>query len=106
MSAWYPTDYPKFRAAILAEIEDDPTGVYEVWWEANIRYGERLLSERLAVAEQLVAELVDQRKITLWRGLDEETRKPIRGGEVGGVLRDWKTWVVTSDAEMVCMDPS
>jgi hypothetical protein len=84
-----------------------PTGVYEVWWQANARYPDWPLSGRLRAAEQAVAKLVCDGLVTLGRGdYQDAADHPIPLAETADVLRDWATWVIPQgpDVYMLATD--
>jgi hypothetical protein len=62
-----PDDYAALRASVLFDIQQDWLGIYEVWWEANSRYPTRALSERLAIAEDLVSDLLGSGAVAIYR---------------------------------------
>lgn len=99
-----PVDYDDFKAEVIADQETDSQGAYEVWWAANSRYPTLPLSERLAIAESVVSELLRDGRVRLvrgkWIGPDHE-REPI--GDMEATLRAWSTWVPQSDEPVVWM---
>jgi hypothetical protein len=103
---WSSDEYKRFRDEILGDFEDDALGVYEVWWTANTRFPERSLSDRLALAESIVSELVSHGTACLYRGRwigPTHERQAVPESEVGTVLLDWATWVPQED-HVVWMD--
>lgn len=94
-----PHDYQAFKNAILADAYDDWLGVYEVWWSANSRYPTAALSQRLAVAERVVAELLAEDRIRLYRGsIKGPSGDEITGPDATALLLDPMTWVPDSEA--------
>lgn len=106
MTWWSSDEYERFRTEILGDIEDDALGVYEAWWTANTRFPTRSVSERLALAEALVGELIANGLVRLYRGRwigPSHERHEVSDGEVGAVLLAWATWVPQED-DVVWMD--
>jgi hypothetical protein len=94
------------RASVRSDLDREDVGVYEVWWEANGLFPDWPASRRLAAAETVVTELIDEGLVRLWRGRwvgPEEERRAVPSGEVTDVLRAWSTWVPQQD-EVVWMD--
>jgi hypothetical protein len=87
-----------FKDHVLAEAREDWMGVYEVWWAANSHFPARPLSQRLAMAEQAVAELLGEGAIRLYRGSwDEPEQEQISGADAITILEDWSTWMPEDD---------
>ena len=108
MTWWSSEEYVGFRTEILGDFEDDALGVYEVWWTANTRFPGRAVSDRLALAEAIVAELVANGTARLCRGRwigPGHERQPVPESDLGAVLVDWSTWVPQKDG-VVWMDRS
>lgn len=106
MTWWSSDEYGGFRTEILGDFEDDALGVYEVWWTANTRFPTRSISERLALAEAIVTDLVTSGSARLCRGRwigPSHERQEVPEGEVGAVLLAWGTWVPQED-DVVWMD--
>lgn len=86
--------YDAFKAFVLLDVHDDRLGVYEVWWEANMRYPEAPVSSRLAVAEAIVTDLLATSAVRLvagpWVGADQECEQV---ADPAAVLREGATWV-------------
>lgn len=101
MTWWSAAEYQRFCEELLRDLEDDGLGVYEAWWTANSRFPERPLSDRLALAEAALAELVKRGLVRLYRGEwigQGHDREVIDEGEVDSVLRQWATWVPETGA--------
>jgi hypothetical protein len=64
-----PSDYADYQAEVLADQDREPQAVYETWWTANSRYPQLALSTRLAIAESVVRDMLEQGRIKLVRGL-------------------------------------
>jgi hypothetical protein len=106
MTWWSGDEYQRFREELLADLDGDWLGVYEVWWTANTRFPERSLSDRLALAEALVADLVRDGTVRLYRGEwigPAHERQALPDGEVDSILGEWATWV-PQQANVVWMD--
>jgi hypothetical protein len=69
-------------------------GVYEAWWRANAWFPERPLSERLAMAEQAIRELLAEGLIVLIRDEDDPHGSEIPHSDTEEVLKRFDTWVV------------
>ncbi len=69
-------------------------GVYEAWWRANTLFPERALSERLAMAEQAIRELVAEGLIVLIRDENEPQGSEIPHSDTEEVLKRFDTWEV------------
>lgn len=93
-----PSDYADYKASVLSDLDDDSMGVYEVWWEANARYPDWPVSQRLALAEHLVTELLSDDRAEMfvgrWIGPDHERT---RVEDPLAALRDWACWVPQDD---------
>jgi hypothetical protein len=103
---WSSDEYESFRLEILGDFEDDPLGVYEVWWTANTRFPTRPVSERLALSEAIVADLITSGSARLWRGRwigPSHEGQAVTEGDVGAVLLAWGTWVPQDD-DVIWMD--
>ena len=99
-----PADYDAFKAAIVRDQETDSQGVYEVWWQANTWYPDQLLSTRLAMAEQVVRDLLDEGRVILVQGQwisPAHEREPV--ADVEAAIRAWATWVPDTDKPVVWM---
>jgi hypothetical protein len=60
-----PPDYSAFKAEVIADQESDDQGVYEIGWATNGRYADLPESTRLAIAQQVVRELVNEGRVVL-----------------------------------------
>jgi hypothetical protein len=69
-------------------------GVYEAWWRANTLFPERALSERLAMAEQAIRELLAEGLIALIRDEDDPRGSEIPRSDTEEVFTRFDTWVV------------
>jgi hypothetical protein len=98
-----PADYQDFVDTIAHEASRFDQGVYEVWWDANSRYPDWPLSRRLAIAEQVMDDLIANYDIRFFRAAWQDTDhpEPIAADEVPAVLRAWETWVVPPDGDAV-----
>jgi hypothetical protein len=93
MTANLPDNYEDFKSSIF-DTSADSLGVYEVWTAANCDYPTLPVSERLAIAEQVVSDLLAEGRVTLVRGRwigpehdHEAVDDPV------ATLREWRTWV-------------
>jgi hypothetical protein len=100
-----PADYQDFKETIAYEASHFDHGVYEVWWDANSRYPDWPLSQRLAIAERVVDDLIASYDVRFFRvnDLDRERPEPIAAADVPGVLRAWDTWVVPHDGNAIVL---
>lgn len=108
MNWWSAAQYERFREEIVGDFEDDALGVYEVWWTANTTFPDRAVSERLAVAEAVVTDLVATGSARLYRGQwigPSHERTSVSAEQVAGTLREWATWV-PQEGDVVWMDKS
>ena len=69
-------------------------GVYEAWWRANALFPERAVSERLAMAEQAIRELLAEGLIVLIRDEDDPQGSEIPRSDTEEVLKRFDTWEV------------
>ena len=69
-------------------------GVYEAWWRANALFSERAVSERLAMAEQAIRELLAEGLIVLIRDEDDPQGSEIPRSDTEEVLKRFDTWEV------------
>jgi hypothetical protein len=85
-----------FKREVLAQTAMGRIGLHQVVWLANARYPERRVSERLAVAEQAVWELLHEHRLSM-RGAGDG----VSGGEEPAVvpqpewqatLFSWASW--------------
>ena len=88
------------KASVLELLDEDDLGVYEVWWFANSQYPDLPLSMRLALAEEVVTELVTTDIAHLvaspWPdGPIIGTGQPV--DDLRSVLRSSETWVLSSN---------
>ncbi len=83
-----------FKRELLLDAFADVNGVYEAWWRANTLFPERALSERLAMAEQAIRELLAEGLIAMIRDEDDPRGSEIPRSDTEEVLRQSDTWVV------------
>jgi hypothetical protein len=105
---WSSDEYERFRAEILSDFEDDALGVYEVWWTANTRFPARSVSDRLAIAESIVSELVTNGTAHLYRGRwigPTHERQAVPESDLETILLGWGTWV-PQENDVIWMDKS
>lgn len=111
-----PEDYADFLAAVLKDLQDgDLDGVYDIWWYANSRYPQLLLSHRLALAERVVSDLIKGGRVALALERHSEprvkrpggrpwlsaVREPIPVDEWADTLLEWTTWVPQEEGMVV-----
>ena len=81
--------------------------VYEVLYDANGLFADRLVSERLAIAERVFTGLVNDGAVSLWRSEwigPEHAREPVLEDEVRQILRSWSTWAPEGGNPIVYME--
>jgi hypothetical protein len=78
----------EFKQVVLAQCASGRIGVHQVMWLANARYPEQRVSERMALAEQSVWELLHQGRLTMYR----DSSDPVGNGDWQGILLAWETW--------------
>jgi hypothetical protein len=101
MIAELPDDYENFKASIF-DTSADPLGVYEVLTAANRDYPSLPLSQRLAVAETVVSDLLAEGRVALVRGkwIGPEHHHEVVPDPVAA-LREWATWAPQPEDETV-----
>ena len=88
-------NFQDFKLTVVSDASEDWLGVFEVWWGANSWYPERPLSERLALAEAAVRDLLSEGLVEMYRGESWEGEKTaVPTDERDDVLREWETWAV------------
>ena len=98
-----PDDYEDFRLSVQLDCQDDDFAVYEIWWQANVRYPHLPLSHRLFIAESIVKDLLSAGHIALVKGpwiSSGEDLIPV--DDPASVLADHSTWVV-GDGNVIWM---
>jgi len=83
-----------YKRELLLDAADGVNGVYEAWWRANTLFPERALSERLAMAEQAIRELLAEGLIVLIRDESDPQGSEIPRSDTEEVLRQSGTWLV------------
>jgi len=86
--------FAAYKRELLFDAADCVNGVYEAWWRANTLFPERALSERLAMAEQAIRELLAEGLIVLIRDESDPQGSEIPRSDSEEVLRQSGTWVV------------
>jgi hypothetical protein len=87
--------FGEFKRELLFDANADVHGVYEAWWSANSMFPHRPLSQRLAMAEQAVRELLAEGLVILAE--DSYAKQVIPRDRHDEYLRSWNTWVVTDN---------
>jgi hypothetical protein len=87
--------FGEFKRELLDDANSDIIGVYEAWWRANSMFPHRPLSQRLAMAEQALRELLAEGLVVLIG--DREEKEAIPRDRHDEYLRSWDTWIVTDN---------
>jgi hypothetical protein len=82
-----PPAIAKFKADVLAQCGSGRIGLHQVVWLANDRYGAWRVSDRIALAERAVWELLHQGRIRMLDAAGEVER-----ARWEPVLLAWDTW--------------
>lgn len=95
----------QLREEVLTLLAEDDVPVQEIWWAANSLFPEAALSTRLALAEQLVRDLVGDGGAsvyrTSWLAEDGAASSGVGEAELEEVLRAWSTWITSEDAVLL-----
>jgi hypothetical protein len=83
-----------YKRELLLDAFAYVNGVYEAWWLANRLFPELALSERLAIAERAIRELLVQGLIVLIRDENDPQGSEIPRSETEELLRHFDTWEV------------
>jgi hypothetical protein len=84
----------EFKRELPTDASTDTFGVYEAWWTANTWYPDRPLSERLAMSELAIRELLAAGPIMLVRNQSDPVHSQIAAEEHDETLRAWATGVI------------
>ncbi len=83
----------EFKREVLAQAAMGRIGLHQVVWLANARYPERRVSERMAVAEQAVWELLHERRLRMRAGAGADGEAPVAAqSEWQPTLFSWAAW--------------
>jgi hypothetical protein len=93
--------FGEFKRELLADATTDTFGVYEAWWTANTWYPERPLSDRLAMFERAIRELLAAGLIMLLRNQSDPASSQIPAEDYEDTLRSWDTWVIGDQGPQV-----
>jgi hypothetical protein len=83
-----------YKRELLHDAFAYTNGVYEAWWRANALFPNRAVSERLAMAEQAIRELLAEGLIVLIRDEDDPQGSEIPRSDTEEVLKRIDTWEV------------
>jgi hypothetical protein len=83
-----------FKRELVLDAFAYVNGVYEAWWKANKLFPDRALSERLAIAEQAIRELLAEGLIVLIRDEHDPAGSELPSSETEEVLKRFDTWDV------------
>jgi hypothetical protein len=89
--------FDAYKRELLFDASDYTNGVYEAWWRANALFPERALSERLAMAEQAISDLLTAGLVVLIRDADDPKGSEVPSSDVEETLKRWDTWVIGSE---------
>jgi hypothetical protein len=83
----------EFKREVLEQCAAGRIGIHQVLWLANERHGARRASERLALAEQSIWELLHERRLTMLRpAAATDGLVPVSQEEWEPTLLAWATW--------------
>ena len=94
---------------VLADLEREPMGLYEVWYSANTLFPETSMSARLATAEQVIRRLATDGSVRLWRGRwigPQHEREGVTTDDLADVLLRFSTWAPEDGEPVVWMELS
>ena len=83
---------PAFKEIVKAQCTGHRLAVHQVMWLANSRHPELRASERLALAEQAVWELLHEGGLTLLRRAEGDEFVAVEREEWQPALLSWATW--------------
>ena len=88
-----PRVHSLIRKALM-DANDDIPAVLHIWWAANSTYPELPLSERLALSEQVIRQILDDGLVVLIRRrrIDNEGEE-VPPEQWDSLLKRWDTWV-------------
>lgn len=89
--------FDAYRRELLLDAFAYTNGVYEAWWRANTLFPERALSERLAMAEQAIGDLLAAGLIVLIRDDDDPQGSEVPRSDAEEILKRWDTWAIGSE---------
>jgi hypothetical protein len=85
----------EFKQQVLIQCADGRIGIHQVLWLANEHRPEHRVSERLALAEQSVWELLHEGRVAMLRvpaGDASAAAEPVARDSWQPILLDWATW--------------
>jgi hypothetical protein len=85
-------EFGEFKRELL--VAEDRIGVFEAWYLSNSWYPHRPISDRLAIAERAVRELLAEGLARLCEGSVEQDGDEIPRAQHDQVLRANETWIV------------
>ncbi len=96
-----PRVHALVREAII-DVSGDIPPVFHIWWRANSLYPDVAASERLALAEQTIRQLLNDGLVVLIRNrtMDYEGDE-VPPDEYDSVLRQWDTWCAPPEEGVV-----
>jgi hypothetical protein len=76
------------------DANEDIPPVLHIWWQANTAYPDLPVSERLALAEQVIHQILDAGLVVLTRsGEIPQEGEEVPHVEIESLLKRWDTWV-------------
>jgi len=81
-----------FKQVVRAQCATDRLAVHQVMWLANSRHPEWRVSERLALAERAVWELLHEGSLVMEKRVPGDDYAPADRTEWGPALLAWATW--------------
>jgi hypothetical protein len=91
-----------FKERVLAQCAGGRIGVHQVVWLANAEYPAAVVSERIALAERAIWELLHQGRLRIFAARSIEAADP---ADWQRILLDWATWADPSGPS-VLLEPT
>jgi hypothetical protein len=100
-------DDTALAADVLADLQQEPMGLYQVLHAANSLYPRAPMSARVAAAERVIRRLVADDRVRLWRGLwigPEHDREPVTVDALKDILLTHATWQPEGGQDVIWME--
>ncbi len=91
-----------FKERVLAQCAGGRIGAHQVVWLANVEYPASPVSERIALAERAIWELLHQGRLRIYPSRSVEPADP---ADWQAILLDWATWADPS-GPAVLLEPT